>query len=184
MVQDDGMEFLSVGACQPIVTLTATERENIIAIRRPTATGAVSTDSPGNISRGMVPIHALFDALGPSKKTKKKRRGAVLVEEQPRDVKKVKSAIKVQRREWTVEESTALLDGVEKHGRDWNKIKAESGDRLGKRSAYSLYLQLYQHYPDKNRELIEAQPPRPSAWTAEEKTMLLEGVGKHGLDFD
>ena len=35
-------------------------------------------------------------------------------------------------RAWMLEEETALLEGVERHGLDFDKIKAESGARLGK----------------------------------------------------
>ncbi|GMH75058.1 hypothetical protein TrLO_g8802 [Triparma laevis f. longispina] len=95
----------------------------------------------------------MLDIFGPNKKTKKKRRGAVLVEEQPRDVKKLKVAKKLHPTTWTEEEDAVLLDGVEKHGLDWNKIKAESGNRLDKRKAYALGDHLNDRHPDKLREL-------------------------------
>lgn len=84
-----------------------------------------------------------------------------------------------------MEEKTALLEGVKKHRFDFEKIKASSGARLGKRSASALQAHLYANHPSKVKELRVATPSKHTdLWTVEEKTALLEGVEKHGLNFD
>ena len=80
------------------------------------------------------------------------------------------------------QEKAALLSGVEKHGRDWEKIKASSGDRLAKRSKIALQQHLRDHHPDKYKELRE--PKRTDLWTEEEDAALLEGAEKYGHDWD
>ncbi|GMH75046.1 hypothetical protein TrLO_g8799 [Triparma laevis f. longispina] len=85
---------------------------------------------------------------------------------------------------WTAEEDAALLEGVEKHGLDFEIIQAESGDRLGKRSAIAIAAHLHIYYHDKHRELRAATPRSSATWTAEEKAALFEGVEKHELDFE
>ena len=116
-----------------------------------------------------------------------KRKSTTLVDEQPRDVKRSKKEPrKPHPQAWIAEEDAALLKGVEKHGLDFDQIKAESGARLGKRKTRSLDTYLRLHHPDKFRELRAATPKKPNAldWTAEEKAALLAGVENHGLDFD
>lgn len=46
------LELLSLGTCQPLVTLTVIERQRLVAISRPSAVVEVSTDSPRNVPGG------------------------------------------------------------------------------------------------------------------------------------
>ncbi|GMH88156.1 hypothetical protein TL16_g11073 [Triparma laevis f. inornata] len=96
--------------------------------------------------------------------------------------KSINRPVKTHPNSWTKEEKAALLSGVEKHGRDWEKIKASNGDRLAKRSKIALQQHLRDHHPDKYKELRE--PMRTDLWTEEEDAALLEGAEKYGHDWD
>ncbi|GMH78992.1 hypothetical protein TL16_g08000 [Triparma laevis f. inornata] len=65
----------------------------------------------------------------------RKRKGATQVEEETRNVKKVKSTLPTAKTgcgfPWTAEEDAALVEAVDEHGLDWGRIKAEYGARLG-----------------------------------------------------
>ncbi|GMH62616.1 hypothetical protein TL16_g03515 [Triparma laevis f. inornata] len=73
----------------------------------------------------------------------KKRKAAAQVEEQPRNVIKVKTASPKTRTprptDWTADEEAALLEAVNEHGLDFDRIKAEYDARLGGRKAKTLY---------------------------------------------
>ncbi|GMH60696.1 hypothetical protein TrLO_g903 [Triparma laevis f. longispina] len=128
------------------------------------------------------------DALGPKKKKKKKRKGAVLVEEQPRNAKKMKSANKSHPTTWIEDETATLLEGVKKHGLDFERIQVREWSSAWPRVEVSLINGRKAHSkivcavitPDKLREL---KPPS-NVWTEEETAALFEGVEKHGLDLN
>lgn len=109
-----------------------------------------------------------------------KKRATTLVDDQPRDVKRANNWTG-GRRPWTEEEKAALMDGVEKHGLDFDRIKAESVNRLGKRSAGALEEHLRRHHPDK---LKGPKEPRCIAWTAKEDAALNSGTPKLGKDWE
>ena len=59
---------------------------------------------------------------------------------------------------WTTEEDTALFEGVDEHGLNFDRIKAEYGARVGRRSANLLYNHFRKRQPDKFKELRAATP--------------------------
>ncbi|GMH65422.1 hypothetical protein TrLO_g12714 [Triparma laevis f. longispina] len=59
---------------------------------------------------------------------------------------------------WTAEEDEALLEGINKYNFDWDRIKAEAGDRFGDRTAKALNDHFRKYYPDKFEELRTATP--------------------------
>ncbi|GMH93663.1 hypothetical protein TL16_g12692 [Triparma laevis f. inornata] len=66
----------------------------------------------------------------------KTRKAATEVEEQPRNVKKVKTALPKGKKKgngfiWTADEDAALVEAVDEYGLEFGRIKAEAGARLG-----------------------------------------------------
>ncbi|GMI10249.1 hypothetical protein TrLO_g6745 [Triparma laevis f. longispina] len=66
----------------------------------------------------------------------KTRKAATEVEEQPRNVKKVMTALPKGKKKgngfiWTADEDAALVEAVDEYGLEFGRIKAEAGARLG-----------------------------------------------------
>ncbi|GMH60944.1 hypothetical protein TrLO_g13650 [Triparma laevis f. longispina] len=71
-------------------------------------------------------------------RSRKKRKAVTQVEEQPRNVKKVKTALPKGKKKgngfiWTADEDAALVEAVDEYGLDFDRIKAEAGACLGDR---------------------------------------------------
>ncbi|GMI13212.1 hypothetical protein TrLO_g11220 [Triparma laevis f. longispina] len=129
----------------------------------------------------------------------KKRKAAKQVKEQPRNVKKFKTAkttktaktansTKTAKPRWTAEENTALVEGVNEYGLDFDLIKAEAGVVFVRRKARALYDRFVEKFPDRFRELREVNGKKSSAntgtaWTEEEDEALKRGVREHGADW-
>ena len=84
----------------------------------------------------------------------KKRQTAAQVEEQPRNVKKVKTALPKGKKVggrfvWTADENAALLELVDEYGLDFDRIKTEAGARLGGRKAKAIENHFRNHHPDR-----------------------------------
>ncbi|GMH56616.1 hypothetical protein TL16_g09563 [Triparma laevis f. inornata] len=142
-----------------------------------------------NISRGMYVSKCLRNS-GVSIHSMK---AAAQVEEQPRDVKKVKSVLPEMKTSngyfaWTAEEEAALVEAVDEYGLDFGRIKAEAGARLGDRKAKALEKHFRDHHPGKFMELRAANPLDKSGgkliWTNEEDEALKRGRRKHGNDWE
>ncbi|GMH81916.1 hypothetical protein TL16_g09088 [Triparma laevis f. inornata] len=121
----------------------------------------------------------------------KKRKAATLVEEQHRDVKKEKRASPKghwngRGFSWTADEDTALVEGVDEHGLEWDRIKADAGARLGDRTVSALENHFRECHPETFRELMKLNPSggRGLSWTAEEDKALKSGMAKHGTDWE
>ncbi|GMH93720.1 hypothetical protein TL16_g12706 [Triparma laevis f. inornata] len=124
----------------------------------------------------------------------KKRKAATQVEEQPQNVKKVKTALPTVKHggrghpAWTAEEEAALVEGVDEYRLDFDRIKAEVGARPGDRKAKALHAHFRERHPDEFRKLRAANPVKWTgkdfAWTKEEDEALRRGVLKHGADYN
>ncbi|GMI18118.1 hypothetical protein TrLO_g1540 [Triparma laevis f. longispina] len=93
----------------------------------------------------------------------KKRKAAAQVEEQPQNVKKVKSALPKGKKVgggfvWTADENAALLEFVDEYGLDFDRIKTEAGARLGGRKAKAIENQFRKHHPDRFEVLRKLNP--------------------------
>ena len=93
----------------------------------------------------------------------------MLVDWQPRDIKRAKNA-----GGWTAEEEEALLEAVKEHGLDFERIKATKGARLGHRSISAIDNRFRSRYPEWKKM---------STLTSKEDAVLLDAVYKYGLDF-
>lgn len=117
-------------------------------------------------------------------------KAATQVEKQPRNVIKVKTALpktKTRGDKLMAEEDAALLEPVEEHCHDFDRIIAEYGARLGGRKANALYHHFCDHHPKKFRDMREATPRGGGiclGWTAEEDEALKRGRRKHGSDWE
>ncbi|GMH47738.1 hypothetical protein TrLO_g6149 [Triparma laevis f. longispina] len=115
----------------------------------------------------------------------KKRKSASQVEEQLRNVKKAKSAFGGRGFVWSADENAALVEGVNSHGLDFDRIKAEAGARLLGRKVRALSQHFRQVHPDKFRELREVTPTKQTnLWTDEEDEALKRGRWKYGSDWE
>lgn len=81
----------------------------------------------------------------------------------------------------TAEEEAALVEAVDEHSLDFDRIKAEAGARFGDRSVDALYDHFRQRHPDRYEEL---RGPTPIKWTAKEEAALKWGHKKHGADWE
>ena len=111
--------------------------------------------------------------------------------EQPRNVKKVKRASSKGKSQytgaWTAGEDAALLEGVDEHGLDFGRIKAEAGARLGYRKVRALYAHFKYAHPDKFGQLRAANPSKQNqhaTWTKAENEALKRGAKSHGKDWE
>ncbi|GMH63800.1 hypothetical protein TL16_g03804 [Triparma laevis f. inornata] len=120
-----------------------------------------------------------------SRKRKEMDKAATLVEEQPRNVKKVKRTLsKVNMGAgfaWTADEDSALVEAVDKYGLDFGRIKEEAGARLSDRTVDALRNHFRRSHPDKYGELIDANSFR---WTKKEDETLKKRRKKHGADWE
>ncbi|GMI15073.1 hypothetical protein TrLO_g4136 [Triparma laevis f. longispina] len=86
-------------------------------------------------------------------------------------------------RAWTEEEDAALLEGLDKYGPGFDRIKAEDGALLRHRTIKALETRCYQsknnQLKEKYRELKAAIP----TWTKQEDAALFRGFKKHGHDW-
>ncbi|GMH52665.1 hypothetical protein TL16_g01282 [Triparma laevis f. inornata] len=122
----------------------------------------------------------------------KKRQTAAQVEEQPRNVKKVKTALRKGKKVggrfvWTADENAALLELVDEYGLDFDRIKTEAGARLGGRKAKAIENNFRNHRPDRYEELRATNPRKSGGylpWSKEEDEALKRGRLKHGADYE
>lgn len=117
-----------------------------------------------------------------------KGKATTLVDDQPQDAKRLKVKIvktrKLRPDAWTAKADVALLEAVNSHGLDFERIKSQYGARLGYRKARNIRSHFRQRFPDRFKELNTGAMGRSIAWTTEEDTALLEAIDEHGLDFD
>ena len=91
---------------------------------------------------------------------------------------------------WTEEEEAALAEWLDKHGLDFDRIKAEYGALLVNRTIKAIEEHCRQsknnQVKEKHREVKAAkkQYVNVTHWTEEEGAALAEGVDKYGRDYD
>ena len=90
---------------------------------------------------------------------------------------------------WTADEDAALDKGVNEHGLDFDRNKAEAGACFGYRTAQALQEKFREGHPETFRKLresngIKARYINNIPWTEEEEEDVKRGVEKHGNDWE